>query len=443
MNPHLNFDKIKLWRRRISLGARWGVALIGVFLIFSLFQTVSAIVRGGSLIDLVWLAAGDLDRDSAGRTNVVFFGAGGAGHSGGELTDTILVGSFDSESGTAVLLSIPRDLWVDLPDGESMRINRVLDHEIRKAGDQAAGFESTAGIIGDMVGLEIPYYAEIEFDGFRQVVDALGGITVAVPEAINDPDYPCDDMVRYCPFRITAGVHQMDGETALKYARSRKTTSDFSRAARQQQVIEALREQALATQILTSPTKLRALYDAIEGSFTTNIRFREALKFGEIATNLDRSKIVSSVLSDYPEIPGGILFAPDRSGYGGASVLRPIGEDPAVIAEFGSVLFGHTAAVLQQRPVEVLNASGRGGIASQTAYFLYRYGVNADKANNYPGGQLATSRLYYFDPASAETAAIIAELTGVPAQPGPADLAGRGFDPIFVIGADWQIPAGR
>ena len=88
------------------------------------------------------------------------------------------------------------------------------------------------------------------------MVDALGGIDIDVPRAINDPYFPDERLVGYAPFNVKAGPQKMDGATALKYSRSRKTTSDFDRSERQQLVIDAIKKKALSVGVLSNPVKI-------------------------------------------------------------------------------------------------------------------------------------------------------------------------------------------
>ena len=116
----------------------------------------------------------------------------------------------------------------------------------------------------------------ISFEGFVDFVDHVGGIEIDVPTALRDPYYP-DGNDGYTVFEVNAGVQTMDGETALKYARSRKTTSDFSRALRQQQVIESLIKQMIGSVGLTNIGKIKELFAEFDKIVDTNVTVKQIL----------------------------------------------------------------------------------------------------------------------------------------------------------------------
>ena len=430
------------FKKHVSLYLRWAAVVVGLFFVWQLFSTVWAVVEGGSMADLAWLMAGDLQKDTDDRTNILLLGVGGDNHPGGDLTDSMMVASYSHTYGTLTLFSVPRDLWLEKASGlPAGRINRVYDDELKLLkNDKDAALMATAGVVGNVLNIQIPYYAMIAFKGFTDVVDAVGGVDVNVPEAVVDPLYPCADMVHYCPLSITVGLHHMDGALALKYSRSRETTTDFARSVRQQQVLEALRAQALNSGVLTSPKKLRALYTALSENITTNLKFREILRLGQIAQGFDHSKIAHAGLTDDLTKMGGFLGAGERAKYGGAAVEVPLDPTFARIRLFAGIVFGHPQIVTQKNTVEVLNASSKGPVAMDAAYMMTRFGFNAVKVENYPNkAKLPESAVYVYDAMKAgETASVLAQMLGVPLYRGPAELQGRGYDISLVLGENWQ-----
>lgn len=156
-------------------------------------------------------------------------------------TDTMMVLTIDPVGLSAAMLSLPRDLWVEIPNFGVDRINQANYYgEIYEypGGGQALAVQTVEALLG----VPIDYYVAVNFDAFVEVVDLIGGIDIDVPEAIDDPDYP-DQCYGYDPFSIAAGEQQLDGEAALKYARTRATFGgDVDRAGRQQAVILAVRQ---------------------------------------------------------------------------------------------------------------------------------------------------------------------------------------------------------
>src|SRR3989338_3677692 len=132
-------------------------------------------------------------------------------------------------------------------------------------------------VAGKVANLDLQYYVKVDFKAFVQVVDAMGGIEVNVEQAIHDPYYPNATEDGYQTFTIAAGPQMLDGETALKFVRSRKTTSDFDRARRQQKVLAALREKALSKQILGNPKRIKKIYASIENNLSANLSLREMI----------------------------------------------------------------------------------------------------------------------------------------------------------------------
>jgi LCP family protein required for cell wall assembly len=220
-------------------------------------------LSSGSLDTSLYTTPGD------GRFNLVILGVGGSDHPGSDLTDTIQVLSIDKINKKMTTTSVPRDLYVTLPTGGKSKINAAFDAgESRKTGE---GGLAVREAVGNVLGITITNYVYIDFAGAKDIVNSLGGIDVNVPTAINDPFFPCDDTIRYCPFYIKAGLHHMDGTTALQYSRSRETTSDFDRSARQQIVMQAMKAKALSAGVLTNPIKVNNLLNAISKHFKTDL----------------------------------------------------------------------------------------------------------------------------------------------------------------------------
>jgi len=234
-------------------------------------------------------------------------------------------------------------------------------------------------------------------------------------------------------------VKTLDGETALKYARSRKTTSDFDRAARQQKVLEAIREKALEEDLLTNPKKLKKIWNIFDDRIETNLRFREMIMIGKIADGFDKKNIVSMVLNDEPTFRGGILYSPNREDYNGAAVLLPQGDSFQRIHAITDILFSHPLVAIDNLAIEVLNGSGTPRTAEKAAYALNRYGLNTARINNYPGGELEKTTIYiYNEEVAGETAKILQNFTGADIEFGPTELRKRGFDLSLVLGEDWE-----
>lgn len=294
------FDKLKLYKKEIIAG----------FLLVSLFFASAAISYFCFTFSKVFVKRKEPEitqptesRQSAFDTldtyNILLLGYGGAGHEGGTLSDTIIVTNVNKDRGKVTFISVPRDLWVEIPVRSDLR----QYHKINAA--YAIGFDDTRfplkepqykgeegaallakEVVGEAVGMPIKYFVAISFDGFKEAIDILEGIEVDVPVTFDDYFYPikgrendtCGKSAseiatahqlysdtelhhqfecRYEHIHFDAGTASMDGETALKFVRSRASAQhggDFARAERQQAVLFAIKNKLIS---------LGALDDAI------------------------------------------------------------------------------------------------------------------------------------------------------------------------------------
>jgi LCP family protein required for cell wall assembly len=195
-------------------------------------------------------------------------------------SDTMMLLTVNPPAPRAALLSIPRDLYVEIP---GYGLNRVNTAHFWGENAAAGGGPALAmHTLAQNLGVPVQRYVRVDFEGFRAIVDAVGGIDVVVPQAIVDNEYPTDD---YGTIRIEipAGPQHMDGETALRYVRSRHGSTDFDRAARQQQVLLALAQRVLQPEAWPSlPTVYRAVLDHTD----TDLTFGDMLV---LATTLRRA----------------------------------------------------------------------------------------------------------------------------------------------------------
>jgi polyisoprenyl-teichoic acid--peptidoglycan teichoic acid transferase len=166
-------------------------------------------------------------------------------------TDAIVLVHLDPRANRVSMLSFPRDLWVKIPGFGQARINSAYPTGERKLGP-GYGPALAKATVSQLVGLPIDHFVLINFEGFKTVIDELGGVYIDVPKAIDDPAYPTDDY-RTIKIHFDAGRQLLDGEHALIYARTRHADNDFGRNQRQQQVLMAIfdrvREQGLLGQL--------------------------------------------------------------------------------------------------------------------------------------------------------------------------------------------------
>jgi LCP family protein required for cell wall assembly len=359
-----------------------------------------------TLNTVLTVAATDLATDEHGYTNVLLLGAGDVNHDGTDLTDTIIVASLDpTKSKSVVLLSLPRDLYI--LKTEKMGVGRIneLYRNYKAFLRRESMEESVASIealrqlqaeIGRNLNLPIHYVVKVDFTGFTEAVDALGGVDLEVPEDIVDTQYPGPNYT-YETFQISAGLQHLDGETALKYARSRHSSSDFSRSARQQQILAALGDKARAEGILTNPGRISTMLKILSKHVETTMTYREMLALAKAGKEVNRERIVTMQLNSTNGLydaggfieAGGFLYTPPRSQFGGAFVLLPISipEFPVTwkqIHALTELLFGNRAAYLGKPTFAVLNAGAKNGMGRSLRNELIRYGFDVPTIGNAP-----------------------------------------------------------
>ncbi len=227
-------------------------------------------------------------------------------------TDSMMLLMVDPQLKVAGVLSIPRDLWVDIP---GYGLNRINTAYVWGGGDLAME------TVQYNLGVRVNYYVLVEFNAFTTLIDEIGGIDVYVPYTIYDPTYP-DMAYGYDPFYITAGQHHMDGATALKYVRTRHSDSDFGRAQRQQDVLFAIRERVLSLNMLpTLVQKAPTLYATLSDSIETNMTLDQMISLALLAQDIPRENIRTGVIDanytrDYITNQGAQVLIPDRERIG-------------------------------------------------------------------------------------------------------------------------------
>jgi polyisoprenyl-teichoic acid--peptidoglycan teichoic acid transferase len=207
-------------------------------------------------------------------------------------TDTIILLSVDPATNSAAMLSIPRDLWVTIPGFGENRINTA--HYLGDARDYpGGGVALSKRTVWYALGVPVHYYIRINFTGFEQMVDAIGGLTIDVPERIYDDKYP-DENYGTMVIEIPAGIQVMDGKTALQYARSRHGRDDFDRMVRQQALLLAARDKALSLDIPI--TRIPKLLDLAGESIKTDLSLDEMMALADIAKRVRREDIRYGVI---------------------------------------------------------------------------------------------------------------------------------------------------
>jgi LCP family protein required for cell wall assembly len=207
-------------------------------------------------------------------------------------TDTMILITVDPTTGKAGMLSIPRDLLATIPGYGETRIN-AAHYTGDKDGYPGGGPALAMKTVQYNLGVPVHFYVRVDFDGFRRIIDTLGGVDINVPQAIDDPKYP-DDNYGYDPFSIQPGLQHLDGDMTLKYARTRATLgSDFDRAHRQQLVLLAVREKALAVGVIA---KIPELWATMAGTIQTDMQLMDIVELAKLANRMNTQDIQSAVI---------------------------------------------------------------------------------------------------------------------------------------------------
>ncbi|MGC1177157.1 MAG: LCP family protein, partial [Candidatus Saccharimonadales bacterium] len=213
-----------------------------------------------------------LKGEGDGRINILLLGRGGGDHEAPDLTDTMMLDSIDPVNHTSTMISVPRDLWVDVPNQGAMKINAAWEtgefnylHEVAPGSTDAnaikAGFNEADQVVEQVLGVTIHYNLMVNFQAFKEGVDTVGGITVNVPSDLVDPTMARDN--GGSAILAKAGPQTFNGKTALNYVRSRETTSDFARSQRQRAVLVALKNKVTTLGTLSNPLKISGLLNTL------------------------------------------------------------------------------------------------------------------------------------------------------------------------------------
>lgn len=399
-------------KERINMLKRALVVLITILCAALLFAaTVKALVdlKVLNLRSLVSVAASDLPTDANGHTNVLLLGKGDADHDGVDLTDTIMIASIDpTKTKSVVLLSIPRDLY--FLQTEKMgkgRINTMYrDYKITlirdgKTKEEAStiALQEVTTELGRTFGMEIHKAVMVDFAGFVKAVDAIGGVDVEVPEDLRDTEYPDPaNESAFITFEVKAGLQHLDGETALKYARSRHSTSDFDRSRRQQQILKALGDKLKEGGVLSKPNRILDLLNILDEHVETTLAVREMLALAEMGGKIDQANILPMQLNDQNGLygsmvrPGGFLYTPPRAEFGGASVLLPVSIPPIPITWkqinlLIDLMIDARTMFVDRTPIDVLNAGAQPGSGRRQSDELERYGFAIGRVANSDNGE--------------------------------------------------------
>ncbi|OGZ33402.1 MAG: hypothetical protein A2Y98_03720 [Candidatus Portnoybacteria bacterium RBG_19FT_COMBO_36_7] len=253
--------------------------------------------------------------------NILLLGVPGKGNDAPDLTDTILIAQIKKDPLRINLISIPRDLWVKIPESETYTKINTLYVFGKAAKDKNFGISLARQKIEEITGLDIDHHFLIDMSVVKKIIDELGGLNVWVAKDIYDPQFPGPNH-SFETFQIKAGWRYLDGETASKYMRTRHSSQgDFDRIQRQQQVLEALKQKIMGLNPISDLPPLLKIAEKFWSNIQTDISLTELPSLWQIAKQISPEDI-NNIVIDKEEnhlVGGDNLLIGEQI----ASILKP------------------------------------------------------------------------------------------------------------------------
>jgi len=388
-----------------------------------------------------------LKGEGSGRVNILLMGRGGGNHDGPDLTDSMMLVSVDPVNHTSTLLSLPRDLWVNVPNSGVMKLNAAWETgEFQYLGKTApgstnpkaitAGFNLVDQTVQQILGVDVDYNVLVDFQAFQQAVDTVGGVSVNVPTPLVDPTMAWQN--NHNPTLAPAGLDNFNGNQALLYVRSRETSSDFARADRQRAVLVALKNKVETVGTLSNPFKISGLMNSFGNNVQTDLSLGNAERLYGIVKKIQGSNI-SSVDLDGGTSSAAAQLVSDGNVNGQAVVLPKAGlfqygdiqqfvrgqlKDPYILKEHAKVL--------------VLNGTQTPGLATNMASELQSYGYNVVGTGNTPANDWLRTSLFELNSKDKYTNHYLEQRLNVTASRnlGDKSIQTNGADFVIIIGSD-------
>lgn len=325
---------IKKWLKRVGITLLVLVLLalgyVGVKFLINASKTL-----GGNLLGL--LQNEKLNGEDTGRVNILLAGnsADDVGHSGGDLTDSIMLVSINTQDKLAYVVSIPRDLWVELPGDGYSKINSAYVYgkanEFDEPGYPSGGMGLLQKVVEQNFDVKIHYHALVNYTALRDGVNAVGGIDVTIkssdPRGLYDPNRDWTSPT-YAPLvKLSNGTHTLNGQQALNLARARGSSdnsygyaqSDYTRTENQRLLLAALKSKAQSAGVVSNPIKIGKLMDSVGDNVQTNFQTNEVRRLLGLTQEIPDDKIKYVSLND---ADGENLLTSYRT-YNGQSALIP------------------------------------------------------------------------------------------------------------------------
>lgn len=377
----------RLRKFALSTSAIMGALILvaGGWLGWKFFNNTSKVFGGNIISNISGIVnSTPLKGQETGRVNILLAGdsSDDKGHSGADLTDSIMLISIDTDNNKAFTMSIPRDFWVNIPGVGYRKINEAKywgnEKEFSENGYPAGGMGLLEKTVESAFQININYYALVNYTSFRDAVNAVGGISVNIqsddPRGLYDPTF---QRWEGGPLKLANGEQQLDGNTALKLARARGhdggygyASSDFMRAENQRKMLIALKEKALSAGIVSNPIKIGSLMDSIGNNVKTDF------KVNEITTLVGLGKKINSIDSISLQSDTTKLLSSYTSPSGQSALIPAAG-----VGEYGDIVtflkrhMSNDPVVQEAASVVILNGTQTNGLAKTQQAILEAKGV--------------------------------------------------------------------
>jgi polyisoprenyl-teichoic acid--peptidoglycan teichoic acid transferase len=391
--------------KRTAAGLAILVLLTGGWLGWKIFHNTSKVFGGSSNL-LGFLSATPLKCENTGRCNIILAGnsADDPGHDGANLTDSIMIVSIDFKDNTAFMLSVPRDLYVNIPGNGYAKINEAYPDGQSEHFSQAGYAKGGMGLLEETVsqdfGIPISYYALVDYSALKDAVNAVGGINVDIqsddPRGLYDPSV---DYATHGPLvNLSNGWHKLTGEQALDLARARGDAygsygfdaSDFTRTQDQRMMILALKSKVMTSSVLANPIKLGELFDAFGNNVHTDLTTGNIRRLYDVSKQINSSNIKSEGLNSV-NISGqkNVNLLSNYTSPTGESALIPAAGlgNYSQIQLYLKQLTSNDPVVKEAANVVVLNAGNTTGLAAAEAKVLAGKGMYVSASSDAPKPQ--------------------------------------------------------
>jgi polyisoprenyl-teichoic acid--peptidoglycan teichoic acid transferase len=372
-----------------------------------------------------------------GQINVLLLGIGGPGHDGPYLSDTIILAQIRPEEKKATLTSIPRDYLVNTKELGQRKINAVFAESYAKHEDWDRAGESIREVVEKISGLEVPYFAVIDFKGFEKTVDLLGGVDIQVERTFTDYTYPDSKFGYIPPVTFKEGPETMDGKRALIFARSRHAAgpegTDFARSVRQQKILSAAKSKLVALNIIADSGKINELFTIVGDHFHTNLSPGQMLRAYGLTKDFSAENVVSLSLD-----PSGGLICPQILEESGAYVLTICaGKTSSDIQDYFKNSFATGQLGAEKAVVWLADSSPSGSLYKKAETELTNAGLTVYKVI-YGGKPLPQSVVYSVNhkPSTAEYITSKLDASPVSLPPPGIKIDPKKVDVIVILGTD-------